>query len=324
MGKARPQRPGSRSMLEHLSRIDGLFAGVDPLFVVLGVTLLAAVIGFTAVVARQVAQLTPKVKATSKAGGQEVAKAGAEFESWTERPPEQRNYDAEYYSLYGSNPAARRDYIGPAAPAAPSAPRAAGRDVVATLGPPATGASASPWAPVPEERLPPAGPRAHAPLSPPAAPAGPTDEVVAPTHSRGARASGANPWQNLPDARPVDPSFERTSPRAGAPPPGPPLQQVPRGQPAPRAAAPQARRPAAPTAPPAGTTRPGTARVAFRTPPGQQSVVGAADIGVKEGAQLSPERKAIRCPKCSTVFPGPAKRPATVKCPACGTGGLMK
>ncbi|HEX9708758.1 MAG TPA: hypothetical protein VGB42_02115 [Candidatus Thermoplasmatota archaeon] len=309
-------------MIEHVSKIDGPFAGVDPLFVLLGVVLLAAVIGATAVVARQVARLTPRTAVGGAKGkGQDAAKAGAEFESWTERPPAQRNYEAEYYSMYGSAPARRGDYVGPNAPAAPSAPAATGgRDVTVTLNAPpgSAGEPASPWEPAPAEwaRGP---PRAHAPLAPPMEPTGPTDEVVAPAHARGARAASADPWQGLPSARPVDPSFERSSARGGAPPPAPPRPKVGPGQPAPR-------EPAAATAraPPAPPARPGSARSAFRTPPGGQAVVGAGDVGAREGAEVGPERKAIRCPKCSTVFPGPATRPATVKCPACGTGGVMK
>lgn len=311
-------------MLEHVARIQGPFAGVDVLWVLLGVVILAAVLGFTAVIARQVAQLTPKPGAATKARGQEAAKAGAEFESWTERPAEQRNYEADYYSIYGSQPARRGDYRGPNAPAAPAAP--GGGDVVATLGAPA--AAASGW-PAPSEGSA-APPRAHAPFAPPAQPTGPTDEVVAPTHARSARASTGDPWKDLGTARQAETSFERSSTRAGAPPPAPQLQRTPRGQPAPRASPPPPARPAAPrpgappAPPPPSAPRPGSARSTFRTPPGRRAVVGGAGVGAKEGDEVAPQRKAIRCPKCSTVFPGPETRPAMVKCPACGTGGVMK
>jgi hypothetical protein len=298
-------------VIEHLAKIEGPFAGVDPLLVFVGVALLAAVLGATAVVARQVAQLTPKPGAAAKARSAEAAKAGAELEAWTEKPAAARDYETEYYSMYGSAPSRQADFVSPNAPAAPAAPATGGRDVVATIGGPAP---PTPWGPAPEARPP---PRAHAPFAPPQEPAGPTDEVVVPTHARGVRA--ADPWKDLATARPADPSFDRSSTRAGAPPAAPPVPRVERGQPAPRAAPPAQRAPPVPQGP-----RPGSARSTFRTPPGGQAVVGAADLGAKEGADLAAERKAIRCPKCSTVFPGPATRPATVKCPACGTTGLMK
>jgi hypothetical protein len=312
-------------MLEHLGKIEGPFGGVDALYVLVGVVLVAAVIGVTAVVARQVAALTPKPGAASKARGAEAAKAGAEFESWTERPAAQRNYDAEYYSLYGSQPARQGDFVSPRAPGAPPAPATGRREVVAELGPPAAGAdgAASAWAPAADWA---AGggtrqaPRVHAPQAPPMEPTGPTDDVVAPRHSRGARAAAGDPWQGLSAAREAGPSFERSSVRPGAAAPQPPAPRVEPGKPAPRASPPASLAPPPHPAAP----RPGSARSTFRASPGSQRVVGGGGIGAKEGDEVAPERKAIRCPKCSTVFPGPATRPAMVKCPACGTGGMMK
>lgn len=310
-----PRGPGALALLELLARIEGPFAGVDTLWVVLGIAILAAVIGFTAVVARQVAQLTPRPGAATKARGEEAAKAGAEFDSWTERPPAQRDYEADYYSLYGSKPARQGDYVSPKAPAAPSAPSG---DVMATFGGPAAADAATAGWPAPSERA--AAPRTQTPFAPPE-PSGPSDEVVAPTHARGARSSaGADPWKNLGTAREAQTGFQRSSTRPGAAPPSPPVARTAPGQPAPRSSPPPAR-----SSPPAAPgQRPGSARSAFRTPPGRQAVVGGAGVGAKEGDEVAPKRKAIRCPKCSTVFPGPEKRPATVKCPACGTGGVMK
>jgi hypothetical protein len=36
------------------------------------------------------------------------------------------------------------------------------------------------------------------------------------------------------------------------------------------------------------------------------------------------QAKSIKCPKCGTLFPGPATRPATVECPNCGAKGTLK
>ena len=82
-------------MISNLAKIEGPFGGVDALYVMLGIVLLVAVLAVTAVVARQVAGLTPQVKVGGKARGQEAAQAGAEFESWTERPAAQHNQEAE-------------------------------------------------------------------------------------------------------------------------------------------------------------------------------------------------------------------------------------
>ena len=70
---------------------------------------------------------------------------------------------------------------------------------------------------------------------------------------------------------------------------------------------------------------PTSTRGSFKQPPrGERVVVGAGATGVQEGEVLAAGTKAIRCPKCATVFAGPSTRPATVRCPACGTTGNLR
>lgn len=75
---------------------------------------------------------------------------------------------------------------------------------------------------------------------------------------------------------------------------------------------------------PEGTPLTAPSKSAFRAPPSAQTVVGAGATGTQDGETLASGKKAIRCPKCATVFSGPATRPATVKCPACGTSGTLR
>jgi hypothetical protein len=46
--------------------------------------------------------------------------------------------------------------------------------------------------------------------------------------------------------------------------------------------------------------------------------------GVRPGQGAQAPAKSVRCPKCGQVFAAPPTRPVQVKCPACGTPGLLK
>lgn len=313
-------------MLPPVWKIEGPFGGVDPVLVILAAGITAGVIVMTAVVARQLAVLQPKAPPPSQ-----VQKASGEFDMWTERPKAQGQQDAEYYALYGTQPGRSGGSVSPRVPPAPPAPSS-----VSPLGPVVVDLSGSApaqeegWVSVAEEppvssgALPP-GPRIHPPARP--RPTGPTDEVVAPSHGR--RVRDTSTGELAPRDTP-EPSFERSSMAPGAVAPGP-IAADP--------FSPKAPLPAAPPPPPPpdqlqtarvaeslpeGTPVRQTARTAFRGPSRGQSVVGAGQTGLQEGTVLSPEKKAIRCPKCQTVFSGPVTRPATVKCPACGTTGTLR
>jgi hypothetical protein len=298
-------------------RIEGSFGGVDPILVIVASAVTVAVIVATAVVARQLARLQPKAPPPSQ-----VQKASAELDAWTERPKAQSEKDQEYYSLYGSQPGRPASASGPRAPPVPASPLGA---VMVDLsgGAPARQdawvSAAEPSSPYVPASAP---PRMH----PPPRPTGPSDEVVAASHSRRVRDTATG---EVPPRESARPPFERNSVEPGAVTPA-----LPPGDPfSPRAAPPPA--PPAPTPPPRISTPsvsqslpeslPSTsAKAAFRGPSRGQTVVGAGTTGVQEGTVISPEKKAIRCPKCQTVFAGPAARPATVKCPACGTTGNLK
>lgn len=309
-------------------KIEGPFAGVDPLIIMIAVGTTLAVIIMTAVVARQLARLQPKAPPPSQ-----VQKASGEFDAWTERPKEQAQKDQEYYALYGSQPGRPAGAASPRAPPAPPPPvsAAALSNVVVDLsvgGPPAdpTGWVAPPGASPPGvTSMSPSPPAVHPPARPRAS--GPTDEVVAPSHTRRIRDTSTG---DFPAREPVAPPFERSSSTPGAVPGS--------GSPADAAYSPKAVPPPPPPprpldeaqaalvaeALPEGTAIKAPAKTAFRGPSRGQTVVGAGQTGLQEGTVLSPEKKAIRCPKCQTVFAGPAARPATVRCPACGTTGTLR
>jgi len=313
-------------------KIEGPFAGVDPLIVILATGMTAAVILVTALVARQLQALQPKAPPPSQ-----VQKASGEFDAWTEKPKAQAEKDQEYYALYGSQPG--RPAVAGRAPPAPPAPASVSPfgPVVVDLSGNAPPADDGGWLAMPEEPRR-ASPSSTAHLHPPARPkAGPSDEVIAPSHGRRVRDTATG---ELPPRESARPPFEKSSLEPGAvapsPPPGDPFSR--------RATAPPPKAisvtlPPAPAAPPPpdkllaarlAEALPDTtqlqkpARTAFRGPSRGASVVGAGTAGVQEGAILSPEKKSIRCPKCQTVFVGPAARPATVRCPACGTMGTLK
>ena len=324
-------------MIPPILKIDGPFAGLDPLYVILGVVITVGVLGGVAVIARQVHAMTPKQPTPQQRNqAQKAQQAGAQYDQWTERPQQRRDYESQYYSLYGSAPARQGDFVSPRAPQAPTAPAAPGGDVVVTLSPqsaamrpaprPGAEGAPSPWA-SPSAFEPP-GAQAPRVYPPPRASmaAGPGDDVVSPMHGRRAREVGLPTGQGAePD--PGTPPFERSSVRPGAAQPRSDPAFSPRANPPAVSAPPPL--PPAPPAPPKITpttprTPPSVGRTAFARPVGEQAVVGGAGMGLQEGSDVTPQRKAIRCPKCSTVFPGPLQRPAMVKCPACGTGGMLK
>ena len=298
-------------------RIEGSFGGVDPTIVIVLVGATAAAIIITAVIARQLAQLQPKAPQPSQ-----VQKASGEFDAWTERPKDQAAKDQEYYAMYGSMPG--RATMSPSrSMAAPPTPTSLSNVTIDLSGrvPETDGG----WLQASDERAPPP----PSPIMPPARyqQTGPSDEVIAPSHGRRVRdtATGEVPGR---------PSFERSSTEAGAvtspaPPPRIVVPPLPGEAPAPpRPSARPERSPLKATQMPDSildgvpTTAP--ARAAFRGPSRGQTVVGAGETGVQEGQTLSAATKSIRCPKCQTVFVGPAARPATVKCPACGTTGTLR
>jgi hypothetical protein len=297
-------------------RIEGSFGGVDPILVIVASAVTVGVIVAAAVVARQLAKLQPKAPPPSQ-----VQKASAELDAWTERPKAQSEKDQEYYSLYGSQPGRPGSAMGARAPPVQASPMGAVMVDLSGGAPPRQDAwvsAAEPSSPYVPASAP---PRMH----PPPRMTGPSDEVVAASHSRRVRDTATG---EMPPRESARPPFERNSVEPGAvtpaPPPGDPFS--------PRAAPPPS--PPAPQAPQIDTARiaqslpealPTTAaKAAFRGPSRGQSVVGAGKTGMQEGTVISPEKKAIRCPKCQTVFAGPAARPATVKCPACGTTGNLK
>jgi hypothetical protein len=304
-------------------RIDGPFVGVDPVVVYGALAVTVVVITIVAVLGRQVAALQPKMPAP---GSPAVKKASNEFDDWTERPKGQQSKDAAYQSLYGSRPGPD-SYVSSRAPAAPPSPGMG--EVVVNIGPAARVSDAG-WVNMPVE-LGPSSAASSAPppsMYPPARlrPSGPTDDVVAPSHARRGRDSSTG---ELPSEGPSPPTFERSSTQPGAL--GPRSQA---GDPySPRA-------PAVPGAPqpPRGLDEAGRMKVAQALPEGagastrgafrqsarDRTVMGAGASGMGEGQDLTPSTKTIRCPKCATVFPGPATRPATVKCPACGTSGTLR
>lgn len=303
-------------------RIEGSLAGIDPVYVIVMVGAAAAAIVVTTVIARNLQQLQPKTPAPSQ-----VQKASAEFDAWTERPKDQASKDQEYYSLYGSQPG--RPAIAPARPmAAPPPPVNPMTPVMIDLSGSAPAPAERGWMGMPEERGP-----VSAPMHPPARPEpGPSDEVIAPTHGRRVRDTATG---ELPPRSGERPAFERLSfeggavaptpmPTPQAPPvrssPPPPLPQAPPSPPPP----PQLKSAQVAEGLPEGVAVNAAARAAFRGPSRGQTVVGAGATGVQEGQVLSAATKSIRCPKCQTVFVGPAARPATVKCPACGTTGTLK
>lgn len=311
-------------------KIEGTFAGVDPVFVMVLTAAAAAVIVMTAIIARQLARLQPKALVPSK-----VERASGEFDAWTERPKAQADQDKEYYSLYGSIPGRPVGAVGARAPPAPPAPGSAfGAPVVVDMSGRAPPRDKG-WAAVADDTDVLTAPPPLPPIHPPATanPAGPSDEVVAPTHGRRVRdtATGEIPSR---EEQPV--SYERSSAQAGAvtqrAPPGDPFSPKAQSTPPPPLA------PARPSPPPPdklvaaklaealpeGTAVGAPSRTAFRGPSRGQTVVGAGTAGTQEGTMLGPGKKSIRCPKCQTVFAGPVARPATVKCPACGTSGTLK
>lgn len=303
-------------------------------------------IAVTAVFARQLQQLQPKAAAPSA-----VQKASGEFDAWTERPKSQEQKDQEYYAMYGSMPG--RSSVAPARPmAAPPAPTSVGAmgPVVIDLSGNVPPGSDGGWVSEPEER----GPyRGRSAIGPPpiAKPTGPTDEVVAPSHGRRVRDTATGEIAPRDEGRL---SFERSSVEGGAvsqaapptrsasllsqtptrstappqlpsdipeaPPSPPPPSQLRSARPA--FAAPQTGD--SEGALPEGISTKAPAKAAFRGPSRGQTVVGAGQTGVQEGQVLTAATKSIRCPKCQTVFVGPAARPATVKCPACGTTGTLR
>ncbi len=282
----------------------------------------AAAIAITAVIARQLAQLQPKAPQPSQ-----VQKASGEFDAWTERPKDQAGKDQEYYAMYGSMPG--RASMSPARQmASPPTPQSLGNVTIDLSGrmPESDGG----WLSEPETR----GPPAPSPIMPPRMePRGPSDEVISPSHGRRVRDTATG---EVPPPQPGRPSFERSSMEPGAvsapspaPPAPPPRIVVPPLPTAQRAApTPPQRSPLKATegasALPEGLSTTAPARAAFRGPSRGQTVVGAGQTGIQEGQVLSAATKSIRCPKCQTVFVGPAARPATVKCPACGTTGTLK
>jgi hypothetical protein len=304
-------------------RIEGPFAGIDPMVIVGSLALVGAIIAVVASLAFQVARLQPKVP---QAGASTAKRASNEFDNWTERPKGSTNKDAEYQALYGSRPGPP-SYVSSQAPGAPAPPPLG--EVVVNLGggappeesrwvdvPPEQAASGAPWGPP------------LSPLRPPPRPTGPTDEVIAPAHSRRGRDSSTG---MLPSEETPNLLFERSSAAPGALPPrmkaGDPYSpKAPASPPtpAPRRGLDEASKmkvaQTLPDAPPA----PAPARGTFRQPSRDRAVVGAGATGVQEGEVLSAGTKAIRCPKCATVFAGPTTRPATVRCPACGTTGNLK
>jgi len=317
-------------MIPPALKIEGAFAGVDPVIVLVLTAASAAVIVMTAIIARQLSRLQPKAPVPSK-----VEKASGEFDAWTERPKAQAEQDNEYYSLYGSmpgRPVGAASARVPPPPPAPSSSSPMGAPVVVDFSGRATPRDDS-WVAVADETdvlsAPPPLPPIHPP--PTARPTGPTDEVVAPMHGRRVRDTSTG---EIPSRVEAPVSYERSSAAAGAvaprAPPGDPFS--PRAQAAPPLA------PARPSPPPPdklvaaklaealpeGTSVGTPARAAFRGPSRGQTVVGAGTTGTQEGTMLGPGKKSIRCPKCQTVFAGPAARPATVKCPACGTTGTLK
>jgi hypothetical protein len=319
-------------MIPPVLKIEGTFAGVDPVIVLVLTAAAAAVIVMTAIIARQLSRIQPKAAAPSK-----VEKASGEFDAWTERPKAQAEQDKEYYSLYGSmpgRPVGAASVRMPPPPPAPASSSPMGAPVVVDLSGRAPPRDDS-WVSVGDETNVQASPP-PLPIHPPALsqPTGPTDDVVAPTHGRRVRDTGTG---EIPVRSTPPPSYERSSIEAGAVAP-----RAPPGDPySPKAALPQPQAPPAPPAParptvdklvaaklagalPEGTAVGAPARAAFRGPSRGQTVVGAGTAGTQEGTMLGPGKKSIRCPKCQTVFAGPATRPATVKCPACGTSGTLK
>jgi hypothetical protein len=291
-------------MIPPVWKIEGPFAGVNEDLIFLAVAVTVVVIALTAAVAHQLARIQPKPAKLAAA-----ARSTGEFDTWTERPKTAPRPD-EYYARYGSQPAPPNSYVSPRAPPAPPPPLG---EVVVNLG----------GAPVQEEgwvdAATPAAPFSPPPLRAPPQPTGPTDEVVAPSHARRGRdtATGMLPSEESPA-----PPFDRSSHVPGAitsaapaPLPPPPVLARPAGE---KFSAP------APQPLPEATRAAAATRGAFREPAQAPSVVGTATTGAKEGELLTPGKKAIRCPKCATVFAGPETRPATVKCPACGTTGVLK
>ena len=299
-------------------RIEGMFGGVDPIFVLLLIAATAGAIVATTAVARNLQRMQPKAAAP-----QQVQKLSGEFDAWTERPKSQAQQNQEYYSLYGSMPG-QGSVSAPRSMSAPPPPSS-----VAPMGPVVIDLSGN--APRQDDWF--AGASAPA-MHPPAAlkQTGPTDDVVAPTHGRRVRDTATG---ELPPREATRPSFERQSIEGGAVAPyTPPARSAPA-----RSAAPDITLPPAPPSPPPpsqlaraqiadalpeGLNTQAASKTAFRGPSRGQTVVGAGQTGVQEGQVLTPATKSIRCPKCQTVFVGPAARPATVKCPACGTTGTLK
>jgi hypothetical protein len=295
-------------------RIEGSFGGVDPTIVIVLVGATAAAIAITAVIARQLAQLQPKAPQPSQ-----VQKASGEFDAWTERPKDQAAKDQEYYAMYGSTPG--RASMAPARQmAAPPTPTSLSNVTIDLSGnvPQSDGG----WLSESEPRGVPA------PIMPPRMePRGPSDEVIAPSHGRRVRDTSTGEV-------PGRPSFERSSTEAGAvsaqapPAPSPRIVVPPLPSSTPPPTPRDDRTPLKATEGastlPEGLSTTAPARAAFRGPSRGQTVVGAGQTGVQEGQTLSAATKSIRCPKCQTVFVGPAARPATVKCPACGTTGTLR
>jgi hypothetical protein len=301
-------------MIPPVWKIEGPFAGVDLTLIILATGVTIGVIMVTAIVARQLAVMQPKtapVKAAPRATG--------EFDQWTERPKAPVDRDAEYQSLYGSRPAPAATYMSSRAPAAPPPPLG---EVVVNLGAPA--AQDQGWVDVPGAAFAPPPPAA---VRPPPRPTGPTDEVMAPSHARRGRDTSTGA---LPGEEPLASGFERSSTVPGAlpsrGPPGDPYspRAPPPPPPPPRPTTTADDRIKVAKALPEGTSTAASAKSAFRAPPSAQTVVGAGATGTKDGETLPSGKKAIRCPKCATVFAGPATRPATVKCPACGTSGTLR
>jgi len=300
-------------------KIEGPFAGIDPKVIFGSLALSIAIIAVVAVLALQVARMQPKMP---QPGAASAKRPSNEFDNWTERPKAATSKDAEYQALYGS-PRGPPSYVSPRAPGAPNPPLG---EVVVNLGggPPP---QESGWVDVPAE--PSAETAAWSPpassIGPPGRPTGPTDEVISPAHSRRGRDSSTG---MLPSEETAEISFERSSTAPGALPPrikaGDPYSPKAPPTPAPRQGLDETSKMKVAQALPEAPSAPAPARGTFRKASGDQGVVGAGATGMQEGEVLSAGTKAIRCPKCATVFAGPVTRPATVRCPACGTMGNLK
>jgi len=304
-------------------RIEGPFAGMDPVVVVASVALVGFVVTVVAFLALQVARLQPNVAAP---GTQAARRVSSEFDQWTERGGSPTSKEAEYQAMYGS-PRGPPSYVSTRAPPLPAPPPMG--EVVVNVGGRAP-VQESGWVELPTNLGPSAaslGPPVPT-FQPPARPVGPTDEVVAPAHSRRGRdgSTGMLPSEETPPL-----SFERSSavpgalaPRAGPGDPFSPVAPAPPPTPAPQRGLDEAARMKVAQALPEMPPAPASTRGSFRQSARDRTVMGAGSTGMGEGEELSPTTKTIRCPKCATVFPGPASRPATVRCPACGTSGTLR